>query len=263
MKASISLFAFLLLLAASCTKDSTLKPPVTPPVDDTTPVQPYVPTWPMIKTISYSYNGQTTTEQYYYDSLWRLTRLEYTGGRSNTYTYSYDSLGVYLNGSMLMSFDSRGLALYEYPMYNSYTFNSDSNMTGHSGDNFGHTYSYSNGNMISAHSWVENGGLGVGFTDVTYTYNTRLNTTGNYNRGTYYRGHSSVNLVERNDWNNSLGGGGGGNRGFILYSYVYNNSGWVSQMEEQEARISTIYIDSVTTIYDTTIHTTIYDYTYY
>lgn len=257
MKASISLFAFLLLLAASCTKDSTLKPPVTPPA------QPYVPLWPMIKTISYPYNGQTTTQHYYYDSLWWLTRYEVTGSSNYTINYSYDSIGVYQNGSLFLWLNSSGLAERELPLYTAYTFNSDSFMIGHSGDHFGHTYSYSNGNMTSAHSWVENGGLDVGFTDDTYTYNTRLNTTGNYNRGMYYRGHSSVNLVERNDWNNSLGGGGGGNRGFILYSYVYNNSGWVSQMEEQEARISTIYIDSVTTIYDTTIHTIIYDYTYY
>lgn len=272
MKQAIPAFVFLLLLIGSCKKDPPLQnqPPVTPHdtirIADTIelhfhPLQAPRPAWPMVKTISYMYNGNLRTDYYYYDSLWRLKSINNVGN------YTYTSYAVYSGSSTYYLLGSNGLATQNnsgsWYSDEHYSYNSYPNQTGYYKGSGTASYTYDNDhNMSYRHTSTEANPFGYIYNDDYYIYNTHLNTIGNYNTGQYYLGKSSVNLVERVDgtttnWTNVP------STSFIVYNYTYNDSGWVASRESNSMYIHTVPVDSVTVHSDTTYGYSKYDYTYY
>ena len=276
MKVFVTGIICALLIASSCKKekilhiDATAIPVIDSIADTTHQLPPYRVPWPMLKTINTTdYQGNASWEHYYYDSLWRLIRLDsYNGNNHNSYTYNYtyDSLnrGVYENNSWYRF--ANGLVS-EHSSYNEYyTYNANSNVQSktmlHGYINYYFNAAY---NLDSSHVNGEyNTSDRINYDD-SYFYNTHPNTIGNYNKGEYFWGKSSVNLPDyayNHDYLSSQGSSAG-NFNFTLYNYQYNDSGWVSHQEVKSSNIVKTYLDSVNYTVDTTYYIYNYDYTYY
>jgi hypothetical protein len=270
----------ILLAASSCRKEKILHINATaipvvdsiadtiPVVIDTLPVARAL--WPMLKTIySTDYQGNVSTEHFYYDSVWRLLRYNSYNGNNNTsytYNYKYDSLnrGVYVNTDYL-SF-TNGLVTSRYSYNQTYTYNANTNQVtntqlhGYIDYYYGAIF-----NMDSSHVNGEyNSNDRINYDD-SYFYNTHINTIGNYNKGLYMWGKSSVYLPDYaiNKMYLSSSGPPVDFFNFTLYSYQYNDSGWVSHQQMKRSAIAQTYTDSVNYTLDTTYYIYNYDYTYY
>lgn len=283
-----SVYCFLvLLLIAGCGKKETVEPPLTarplyPHITEGNyPVSPHHP-WlpatpaprPMIETITTTEdNGNIRTEHYYYDDQWRLIKLVYNSPSNvSTDTFSYTNSMVYRNGYGYLTLNAEGLAQEDYlggggGWYSQkhYSYNANKNLT-YEYSMSGHaSYYYSSiFNIDSSSSTTEQGTSGFINYDYRYTYNTQQNTTGNYNKGEYFLGQSSANLVTRQDWTmvyNVPQYTSSAN--FVLYNYTYNNLGWATHIDENLASVIPNQIDSVTVVYDTTWQHFKMDYTYY
>src|ERR1043165_105698 len=211
----------LVLFVAGCAKEKTLPlrhlaPAEIPGVNrqgllghlnaDSLPGGPYStyvrPGQPMIKTETVTYyqsQPQVYFYQYEYDSLWRLSKKTNTHNSNFAMAqYEYVDGGVKSNGYLWYGLNSDGLISYQLgggsDMYY-YSFNSNRNII-----NEHHLYSATDYyydadyNLASSSGWVEAYPGYLHFSSA-YEYNTKINTTGNYNRGQYYLGKSSVNLV--------------------------------------------------------------------
>jgi hypothetical protein len=221
--------------------------------------------WPMIKTeTSFDTTGNVAGfTEYFYDANWYLIEESYTGTYpNNSYTrlYSYPPGKVKVTGRSDIYLDGNGQASWEY-QYNYeklyYYFNGNGNLTGQTYPHGSSSYYYGpDGNMYAE------GGTGemypyTIFTNNTFTYNTGLSTIGNYNRGKYYMGKTSVNNVEYVHYHSDLNGGPGQHNSFATFSYTYNSSGWIIRVDGVHADLGAYGSTDTTYSYSRT------EYTYY
>jgi hypothetical protein len=257
-------FLLFLFLLAGCRKD----PPVIPP-DEIPPVVVHPPR-PMLKTIANSdSSGVTRRENFFYDSLWRLVvHSDLTAANLYVDSFEYWASGISRNNFSYVTLRSNGLTETEWAgsWYSDkhYSFNTDSQLTNYYSMSGSASFVYDgNHNATEKHVTTEANPPNYIYYNYYYTYNTHPNTIGNYNQGKYHLGKSSVNLIEREDWDWNYNAFGYNEKSFRLYNYTYNDSGWVSKLEINNTDIHTNYIDSVTVIYDTTRSVNTFDYTYY